>query len=129
MNPQDVKQFTEDLAAHGLIYLSDGSAQDVVVADQQRGLATPCSWAEFGRINWEGDSSKRVAACRLVGSSISQLVTPDGWTYDDSLTSRFIFVETGWVPEFMDFLRHENGLDVYRDLRTGKELYVGRAGA
>jgi hypothetical protein len=33
------------------------------------------------------------------------------------------------MPEFMQPLRHEDGLDVYQDLETGKEAYVGRARA
>lgn len=128
MTPDDVKVFVERLAHHGIFYLRDGRAQDVVIVDQQRGFAAPCDWAEFGRVDWQGDTAKKVSACRAVGSQQSELVTPDGWTYDKSLTSQFSFIETRWVPEFMDFLRHENGLDVYRDLHTGKEVYVGRTG-
>lgn len=98
-----------------------------MVADQQRGLAAPCDWAEFGRVDWDGDPHKQVAACRAKDSMSNQVVTPPGWEYDGSLSAKFHFVETGWIPEFMDFLRHENGTDVYRDLKTGKEVYVGRA--
>lgn len=126
MTPQDAKAFVERLAHHGLVYLRDGRAHDLVVVDQQRGFAAPCDWAEFGRVDWQGDSAKKVAACRAVFSQRSELVTPDGWAYDGSLSAKFTFIETGWTPEFMDFLRHENGLDVYKDLRTGKEVYVGR---
>ena len=129
MAPHDVKPFIDHLSTHGLTYLADGVAQDIVVADQQRGLAVPCDWAEFGRVDLHGKSGKQVTACRLTGSTVTELVTPDGWLYDGSISSQFMFVETGWVPEFMDFLRHENGLDVYRDLKTGKEVYVGRANA
>lgn len=128
MMPQDAKAYVESLARHGLIYLCDGNAQDFVIVDQQRGFAAPCDWAEFGRVDWQKDSAKKVAACRAIGSQASKLVTPDGWTYEGSLSAKFTFIETGWTPEFMDFLRHENGLDVYRDLRTGKEVYVGRTG-
>jgi hypothetical protein len=124
--PQDIQQFVEGLSQHGIEYLQDGRAVDLVVADQQRGLAAPCGWAEFGWVDWEGDSRKQVAACRAKGSRSNQVVTPPGWKYDGSLSAKFHFVETGWIPEFMDFLRHENGLDVYRDLKTGKEVYLGR---
>jgi hypothetical protein len=129
MAPHDVKPFIDHLSTHGLTYLADGVAQDIVVADQQRGLAVPCDWAEFGRVDFRGERGKQVAACRLTGSTVTELVTPDGWAYDGSISSQLIFVESGWVPEFMDFLRTENGLDVYRDLQTGKTLYVGRTNA
>ena len=129
MTPVDAKGFVERLASHGIEYLRDGKAIDLVVADQQRGLAAPCEWAEFGRLDWEGDSEKRVAACRLVGSRYGQVLTPDGWSYDGSLSARFGFVPSGWESEFLDRLSHKDGLDVYRDIETGKEVYVGRTGA
>jgi hypothetical protein len=129
MTPHDVKSFIGHLSTRGLTYLADGTAQDIIVADQQRGLAAACNWAEFGRVDFRGERGKQVAACRLNGSTVNELVTPEGWNYDASISSQFIFVESGWTPEFMDFVRHENGLDVYRDLKTGKEVYVGRASA
>jgi len=125
MTPDDTKEFVERLEKSGLLYLVGGCARDIVVADQQRGFGSPCDWAEFGRIYLDGNQRQQVAACRMIGST-QQLFLPDGWTYDDSLSSGFLFVPDGWVPEFMDFLRHENGLEVYRDLRTGKEVHVGR---
>ncbi len=124
MSPLDAKGFVEELQNNGLTYLRDGYAIDIVVADQQRGLAVPCGWAEFGRIPWKGDDSRLVPAVRLKDSKITELMTPDGWDYDGSLTNHFTFVETGRVPEYLDYLRTENGLDVYRDIRTGKEVLI-----
>jgi hypothetical protein len=129
MSPVDVKAFVMRLESRGLVYLQDGKAQDLVVADQRRGLAAPCAWANFGRVNLGGNPDRRVAACQLNDSQQHQVFTPDGWAYEDSLSARYLFVDNRWVPEFMDFLRHDNGLDVYRDLRTGKEVFVGRADA
>lgn len=126
MNPDDVKDFINKLTTLGLTYLIGGKAQDIVVADQQRGLEAPCDWAEFGRIDWGGDSSKKVGACRLIGSAQTEIFTPDWWSYDKSLTSDFTFIEADQFSKHMDFLRNENGVDVYRDRRTGKEVYEGR---
>jgi hypothetical protein len=128
MSPADTKAFVYELEKLGLVYIEAGVARDIAVADQQRGFPIPCKWAEFGRIDFDGDPRKQVASCRLLGSS-ERLFTPDGWSFDKSLSSQFLFVGSGWVPEFMDFIRHENGLDVYRDLRTGKDVYVGRTDA
>jgi hypothetical protein len=54
------------------------------------------------------------------------LATPDGCTYDNSLSANFKFVENEEMQEKLKFLRHENGTDVYLDRSTGKEVYVGR---
>ena len=54
------------------------------------------------------------------------LVTPDGWTYEDSLSANPVFVKNEEVEGKLKFLRHEEGIDVYLDLLTGKEVYVGR---
>jgi hypothetical protein len=129
MCPADTKAFVDRLEACGFVYLREGAAQDLVVADQRRGLAASCSWAAFGHIDWNRDPARRVAACRLVGSAEDRLFHPEGWTYEDSLSARHLFVENGRVLEFMDFLRHENGQAVYRDLRTGEEVFVGRTDA
>lgn len=129
MSPTDVKMFVAVLEDFGLVYLQEGSAQDLVIVDQRRGFAASCTWADFGRVNLGGNPDQRVAACRLNTSHQQMVFTPNGWTYEDSLSARHLFVDNRWVPEFMDFLRHESGLDVYRDLRTGKEVFVGRTGS
>lgn len=54
------------------------------------------------------------------------LATPAGWTYDDSLSANFKFVENSEMQEQLKFLGHENGTDVYLDRSTGEEVYVGR---
>ena len=126
MTPQDTQAFVGNLARFGIVFQKDGRAVDLVVADQQRGFTAPCDWAEFGRVDWDGDARKQVAACRLKGSKSAEVVTPPSWKYDESLSAQFKFVETGQVPEFMDFISKEDGIDVFQDLETGKKLYVGR---
>ena len=81
----------------GLRYLLGGKAQDVVAVDQQTGPMAPCDWVEFGRVSLESDANRRVAACRLVGSAIGTLATPDGWEFDNSLSNSFRF-HTGASP-------------------------------
>ena len=127
MVPADVKAFVDGLSKYGICYQVDGKAADLVVVDQQRGFATPCDWAEFRQGPLGGDPKKRVSGCSLVGSEVPELVTPDGWIYEDSLSAKFRFIETGENPAFMQYLGQKNGLDVYLDLRTGKKMYVGRS--
>ena len=126
MTPGDTQQFVEGLGRFGIEFLRSGRAVDIVVADQQRGFTAPCDWADFGKLWLSADGSKSVAACRARGGTFGELATPLGWEYENSLSADFKFVETGRASEFMDFLRHEDGVDVYRDLATGKEVFVAR---
>jgi hypothetical protein len=126
MDPRDAKQFIERLTRKGLAYVRDGEAVDLVIADQQRGLSAPCKWAELGRLPAPGHTSASVAACRMAGTEEDALMTPDGWTYTDSLSARFGSTETDSTAERLEFLRREEGADVYRDRETGEEVFVGR---
>ena len=69
-----------------------------------------------------------MAACRLVNSQVQEIITPDEWNYDSSLSSSYGFVPTEHAEKGLKYLRHENGLDVYLNPTTGKEVYVGRTG-
>jgi len=125
MTPQDVGAFVNKLEQAGLEFLRSGNAVDLVVVDQLRGSTTPCNWIEFGHINM-GANGNKVAACRLTGSQLMQIVTPDGWKYEGSLSASHGFVANEDVNKNLEFLRSENGVDVYLDKNTGKEVYVGR---
>ncbi len=127
MTPQDVEVFTDKLQKAGLVFLRAGNAIEVAVVDQMRGSTMQCSWLEFGHINMVADS-QRVAACRLVGSQNMAIVTPPGWKFEGSLSSSFGFVPTEHAQKWLKYLRHENGLDVYLNPITDKEVYVGRTG-
>lgn len=127
MTPQDVESFVKKLQSQGLEFLRGAAAIDIAVADQMRGLTSKCSWLEFGHVKM-GGSGSRVAACRLAGSQVMEVVTPPGWEFEGSLSSTFSFVPSEHAEKGMQFLRHENGLDVYFNPLTGKEVYVGRTG-
>jgi hypothetical protein len=124
MNPNDCESFVGGLGRVGIVYLNDGNSHDIVVADQMQGFTTPCDWAEFGRI--EMRPGQPVSAAQLKGTISKRIVCPDGWTYEKSLSSSFGFVPTRAQDKSLRFLRHENGLDVYLNLLTGKEVYIGR---
>ncbi len=124
MSPNDTKEFVQKLEKMRLKYLQDGKAVDIVIADQQRGLAAKCDWAQFGRIPFDGDVSKLVPVVRSSGSTCNQLHFPDGWNYENSLSNKFKFVESNSVKDNVEFLRRENNKDVYRDKKTGEILYI-----
>ena len=142
MSPPDVETFVRYLEEGGLTFVKNGQALDIAVVDQMRGPTMPADWLEFAHIPF-GETGNKVAACWLfeepritAGIHMSArdfpempLATPDGWTYDDSLSANFKFVGNDEMGEKLKFLRHENGLDVYLDLSRGKEIYVGRSKA
>ena len=126
MAPDDVAAFIDFLQKRGLVFLEDGRAVDFCVCDQQSGPTCGCSWVEFGQIEFD---NYRVAAARLAGSTSLDLHTPDSWSYENSLSRQFSFIPTGEESKSLRYLRHENGTDVYLNLLTGKEVYIGRWGA
>ena len=129
MNPSDVQAYVDALAQHGILYQVDGAARDVVVVDQIRGPVLTCPWIEFGHLNLEGDPKQRVAACRLSGSKSNKVATPDGWVFARSLTSSYGFVPSEHQDKSLNFVRRQDGLDVYLNELTGEEVFVGRATA
>ncbi len=136
MVPPDIEAFVRRLERGGLIFLRDRQSVDIAIVDQMRGPTMPAAWLEFARLSFGGTENK-VAACWLfegprIAAGIHMpakgmtLATPDGWTYQDSLSANFKFVENEEMQEKLKFLRHEDGTDVYLDLSTEKEVYVHR---
>jgi hypothetical protein len=124
MSPDDCKATVENLEQHSIIFFKDGRSQGLVVADQLRGFTVACDWADFGRV--EIRSGQTVSAAQLKGSTTRQVFCPDDWKYEGSLSQQFGFVPAGTEHKSLRFLRHEQGLDVYLNLVTGKEVYIGR---
>ena len=137
MTPTDAKVFIRQLEKDGLTFARNRQAIDIAVVDQQRGPTIPAKWLEFAHLTLR-DTDNKVAACWLFedtrwGAGIHMsskqmiLATPEGWGYKDSLSANFKFVANEEeMNEKLKFLRHDDGLDVYLDLSTGKEGYVGR---
>lgn len=101
-------------------------AVDVIVVDQLRGPAAPCEWVEFGHVNLGGDQRRRVATCQLADSSNRQVYTPDGWTFEESLSASFGFVPRGEEHKSLVLIRQQDGLDVYLNRLTGREVFVAK---
>lgn len=123
MTPTDVQLFVDRLVAIGLEFVRDGVAADIAVVDQVGGTTVSCPWLEVGTVDLAG---RPVRACRLVGDTDHTLITPDGWTYAGSLSAADNFVPNDQVADTVEFLRHENGLDVFLNRLTGKVVYLGR---
>lgn len=125
MAPADVKHFITELEEQELTYLRDECSLDIAVIDQQRGFAAPCDWAEMGRIE-SGSGGGTVLACRFVGSSEDTFITPDGWIFEGSLSQKFTLVENGRIPEYLDFVRSEDSIQVYHDIRSGSSKTLAK---
>jgi len=125
MTPADVESYCRRLTDCGLVFLANDSAVDLAVVDQIQGPTVKCDWLEFGHITFD---EHRVAACRFVGSADDQVVTPEGWRYEKSLSASHSFVPSEAVHSSLRLLRSESGLDVFLNRLTGKEVYVGRTG-
>jgi hypothetical protein len=135
MSPADVESFIKYLESYGLVHLDNEAAQDIAVADQQSGLTAECDWLEFGKLGF-GSAGKvsacwffdgpRIAAGTHLSSLSMQLATPVGWEFEGSLSQTFTYVPTEHIDKSLKFLRHENGLDIYLNTVTEKEVHIGR---
>lgn len=136
MSPSDVETFIRQLEKGGLTFSRNQQSIDMAVVDQVRGFTIPTEWLEFAHLTLK-DTNNKVAACWLfegprlaagvhMPSKQMTLATPEGWRYEDSLSANFKFVADKEMSEKLEFLRREDGLDVYLDLSTGKEVYEGR---
>lgn len=123
MSPDGVEAFVSLLEAGGLTFRRSGEAVDIAVVDQLRGPSVPAPWLHVGRIK-HGD--KHYVAAALVGQRPTKIAVPPGWKFEGSLSDRTGFAAEGTEGDRLKFLRHENGSDVYLDLLTGKEVFVGR---
>lgn len=96
---------------------------DLVVVDQMRGPMSRCDWLDFGKVSIAGN---QISAARLKGSGSNQLFTPDGWQFEGSMSQHYGFVPVGAEGKSLKFLRRENDIDVYLNMMTGEEVFIGR---
>ncbi len=140
MDPGSVEAFVDALEERGLTFWTDpveAPEEDIAVVDQLRGPTRVCDWLEFSRFPMGKNPDDRVSICwlfagkridmpgvHLTGSSMA-LYTPQDWVYEGSLSQQFTFVTDDDMEERLEFLRLEDGVAIYRDRNTGKEVYVG----
>jgi tetratricopeptide (TPR) repeat protein len=111
----DADAFVAQLAAAGLTPFRDGAALDAALVTGHAGPLKPCEWLTFAP--YEGS-----LVAWLAGTEPGDIHGPHGWTPDRAM--RHVTAEE--AKERLEFLRTENGIDVYRDKATGEEVYVGR---
>lgn len=130
MHPGDVEALIRDLRGAGLRYVVESAgvrrAEDMVVVDQNQGPMVAADWLEFYHVDTAPDGSQPVAVARLQGSTETRTVFPAGWRWEGSMSRTAEFVHNDKADETVTFVRSEDGLDVYRDNRTGELRYIGR---
>lgn len=93
----EVETFVKRLEDGGLIFLKKGEAIDIAIVDQMRGFFAPVRWLEFGRIS-DDVTGIEVSACWINNgprmglgahkfTERIKIMTPEGWTYEGSLSS------------------------------------------
>ena len=127
MAPHDVKSFVSRLEKLGFEFVRDGKAIDMCVVDQLHGPTARCEWLEYLHMDIS-DSSETicVAVCREVGDQGNDVYPPETWNIHDSLSRNCRFIPNENVKDRLELIRHENGLDVFRDRTTDKVFYMGR---
>jgi hypothetical protein len=122
MDPDAARAHVRRIESLGLVHLDEGgAARDLVVIDQLHGPTSPCDWVEAGHVTIDGNS---IAVARLIGDESFQLITPPGWTYDQSLTKTHRFVPHRDSPVSLKYLRAKDGLFVYFDPSTRQRFFT-----
>lgn len=124
MDPDSARAYIERIETLGLKYYSP--PHNIEVVDQHRGplrlderRTSTGDWLEFGSFMGGPASNIKVAWARLIGSKLTEFVTPEGWRAENSAS--FHFVEPG-DPRY-EFLREEGALAVYLDHESGMEMW------
>jgi hypothetical protein len=130
MTPSDTEGFVKRLEYEGLTFYDGEKAIDLAIVDQDRGPTCRVGWLEVIRIALDVNDESVTAGYLLDGSPAlpsrtDWLSAPEGWTYEGSIsqTRSHHLVDAHDEIELVD---HRDGVDVYRDLATGTERYVGR---
>jgi Tetratricopeptide repeat len=121
LNAEEMEAFVARLDELGLCPLLDGCSADIAIVDQVVGPTAPCPWLSWGK-HIDGFS-----LAWLEGTDPGPVVVPLGWTLADSQRVQADQPHPEAQAEGLEFVRHDEELDVYRDPRTGREVYLSRS--
>jgi len=116
MVPEDARKFLQVLEALGLNG-SRGPDSDVVLANEfDRSVEPYCEWLKMAP--WD----KAIIAWQ-VGTRPETVTAREGW--DPKIGSGLVFHDRSSM-HYLEFLRLEKNVEVFRNKKTGQEVYVGR---
>lgn len=94
--PENAEAFGQLLEEGGLIPVRDGHAVDFAVVEQLSGPVAPVDWLGYARVPFDGSGSEvavcwlnkgpRMAAGLHVPLEPMHIATPDGWSFEHSLS-------------------------------------------
>jgi hypothetical protein len=119
MMPDDVGIFVGHLEEMGLRFVDEDGFVDIAVVDQVTGPTTRCEWLEAGR------HPGGYAAAWLTGTEPGALAAPWGWRLEESLSTDFRIVSMDRLAAEIEVARDVDGRKVYRNLETGRQVYIG----
>ena len=126
MNYDDALEYSSLLEAEGITEASEEKEGGYVHISQLQGPKTRPVWMEFGHVSKSTGSNMRVAMCRLTGDQDTNVVMPEGWVYEDSVSAEPNYISNDEADERLDPIRRKDGLEVYYDKKTRKQVFVGR---
>lgn len=115
MVQNDAEAFIAQLAAKGLTPFQNNACEDVALVTPVDGPLRPCQWLEVAP--WGP-----AAMAWLAGTHRGDIHAPQGWNADRMVRP----MSAEEAREHLEFVRTDGNVDVYRDKRTGQELYTGR---
>ena len=127
MTPDDVGQYVKSLESNGIYYLKNDEACDLVVADMLKGFPVKCDWAKYSEVPFGDDNLRKIKICQGVEDDDETIFFPDGWEFENSISfnESSAFIPDEEIEERLDFLKKaENGVNVYLDKKTGKEIFI-----
>jgi hypothetical protein len=130
MTPSDTEGFVKRLECDGLTFHDGEKAIDLVIVDQDRGPKLRVDWLNVVRFDFD-DGQTVVTACYLLDGSLASpsrtdwLSAPEGWAFEGSISQRRRVHRVDEHDEVV-LIDHRDGVDVYRELATGREVYCGR---
>ena len=110
MIPGNVEKFINTLEKNGLVYMKNELAEDIVVVDQEKSPMINCPWIEYGKIELDGNPKKQISACRLKGSNSKEVVMPEDWKYDYSLSEKYTFISSEDIDRRMIRFKNEKNV-------------------
>jgi tetratricopeptide (TPR) repeat protein len=128
-SPDDALRFAKQLEIRGFVFVKKGRLVEIALVDALQGFIKKCEWLNFSRMRahvFNSDVNAEISVCWLKGTGFGDLALPPGWNLKGSLSKQLLFIPNDDIYERLEFLREEDGVEVFLDKKTGKTLYLGR---
>jgi hypothetical protein len=124
MDPADVGIFVKTLEMKGIVHLDHGKSVDILVVDQIKGPTSEFDWCEISTA--ELLSGEKLTICSHKDEDDCGLITPKGWKYEGSLSSKCLRVDVDQIDDKFEYLESDGFTQTWIEKGTGKKYYMGR---